>query len=83
VRNISHQIIPATSIQLGLINTLDDLLKRVLTPSNIKIESTHLCMMMRGVGKQNSSTTTSAFCGEFEKLETRNEFMKLVTSNLH
>jgi len=38
---------------------------------------------MRGVSKQNSVTTTSAFCGEFEKNETRIEFLKLITHQLH
>ncbi len=46
------------------------------------IEAKHLCMMMRGVQKQNSSTTTSAFFGEFEKIPTRSEFLKLVSANL-
>lgn len=46
------------------------------------IEAKHLCMMMRGVQKQNSVTTTSAFYGEFEKSPTRSEFLKLVSSNL-
>ena len=49
----------------------------------VVIEATHLCMMMRGVSKQNSVTTTSAFFGEFEKNETRSEFMKLISSKLH
>ncbi|MBA2248921.1 MAG: GTP cyclohydrolase I FolE [Chitinophagaceae bacterium] len=49
----------------------------------VVIEASHLCMMMRGVQKQNSVTTTSAFSGEFEKNETRSEFLKLISSNLH
>lgn len=49
----------------------------------VVIEASHLCMMMRGVSKQNSVTTTSAFYGEFEKNETRSEFMKLISANLH
>ncbi|MEJ7625295.1 MAG: GTP cyclohydrolase I FolE [Ferruginibacter sp.] len=49
----------------------------------VVIEASHLCMMMRGVQKQNSVTTTSAFSGQFEKNETRSEFMKLISSNLH
>lgn len=48
----------------------------------VVIEAVHMCMMMRGVQKQNSSTTTSAFTGEFDKMETRNEFLKLVSSHL-
>ena len=49
----------------------------------VVIEASHLCMMMRGVSKQNSVTTTSAFFGEFEKYPTRNEFLKLISSRLH
>lgn len=49
----------------------------------VVIEASHLCMMMRGVQKQNSVTTTSAFSGQFEKNETRSEFMKLISSGLH
>lgn len=49
----------------------------------VVIEASHLCMMMRGVSKQNSVTTTSAFSGEFEKYPTRNEFLKLISSKLH
>jgi GTP cyclohydrolase IA len=49
----------------------------------VVIEASHLCMMMRGVQKQNSVTTTSAFYGEFQKNETRTEFIKLISSNLN
>lgn len=48
----------------------------------VVIEAMHLCMMMRGVQKQNSVTTTSAFVGEFRKAETRAEFLKLITAKL-
>lgn len=48
----------------------------------VVIEARHLCMMMRGVQKQNSVTTTSAFSGQFEKTETRSEFLKLITGEL-
>ncbi len=48
----------------------------------VVIEAAHMCMMMRGVQKQNSVTTTSAFTGEFEKQETRSEFLQLISSNL-
>ncbi len=60
-------------------------IKESLNPLGVAvvIEASHLCMMMRGVGKQNSVTTTSAFCGEFEKNETRSEFLKLITNKLH
>ncbi|MCW5914393.1 MAG: GTP cyclohydrolase I FolE [Chitinophagaceae bacterium] len=48
----------------------------------VVIECEHLCMMMRGIEKQNSVTTTSAFIGEFEKQSTRNEFINLIQSDL-
>lgn len=48
----------------------------------VVIEASHMCMMMRGVQKQNSVTTTSAFTGAFERVQTRNEFMKLIASSL-
>ncbi|MFN3940071.1 MAG: GTP cyclohydrolase I [Chitinophagales bacterium] len=46
------------------------------------IEASHLCMMMRGVQKQNSVTTTSAFTGQFQKVETRSEFINLIGAKL-
>ncbi len=49
----------------------------------VVIEAQHLCMMMRGVQKQNSVTTTSAFTGEFRKVETRSEFLNLIGVKLH
>lgn len=60
-------------------------IKDTLNPLGVAvvIEASHLCMMMRGVQKQNSVTTTSAFWGEFEKNETRAEFTKLISSRLH
>lgn len=60
-------------------------IKETLNPLGVAvvIEAKHLCMMMRGVQKQNSVTTTSAFDGEFMKNPTRSEFLKLISSNLH
>jgi GTP cyclohydrolase I len=60
-------------------------IKDTLNPLGVAvvIEASHLCMMMRGVQKQNSVTTTSAFWGEFEKNETRSEFIRLIGSKLH
>ena len=66
-----------TQILHAIKDTLDPLGVAVV------IEASHLCMMMRGVQKQNSVTTTSAFWGEFEKNETRSEFTKLISSKLH
>jgi GTP cyclohydrolase I len=59
-------------------------IKETLNPLGVAvvIEAQHLCMMMRGVQKQNSETTTSAFDGEFHKNSTRSEFLKLISSNL-
>jgi len=48
----------------------------------IVIEAQHMCMMMRGVQKQSSVTTTSAFTGAFKAERTRNEFLRLITSDL-
>jgi GTP cyclohydrolase I len=49
----------------------------------VVIEAHHLCMMMRGVEKQNSAATTSAMLGSFRDDErTRNEFLQLVNSKL-
>jgi len=48
----------------------------------VVIEAAHMCMMMRGVQKQNSVTTTSAFTGEFKNVETRTEFLNLLGKKL-
>lgn len=48
----------------------------------VVIEASHMCMMIRGVQKQNSATTTSAFTGEFRNIETRTEFLTLISSKL-
>jgi GTP cyclohydrolase IA len=60
-------------------------IKESLNPLGVAvvIEAKHLCMMMRGVQKQNSVTTTSAFDGEFlQNHVTRNEFLKLISAKL-
>lgn len=48
----------------------------------VVIEAKHMCMMMRGVQKQNSTTTTSAFSGQFLQNETRSEFLRLISADL-
>jgi GTP cyclohydrolase I len=72
-------------VQERLTEQILNAVKDALNPLGVAvvIEASHLCMMMRGVTKQNSVTTTSAFCGEFEKHQTRSEFLKLITNNLH
>jgi GTP cyclohydrolase I len=60
-------------------------IKESLNPLGVAvvIEAKHLCMMMRGVQKQNSVTTTSAFDGELlNNHVTRNEFLKLISAKL-
>lgn len=72
-------------VQERLTEQILNAIKESLQPLGVAvvIEASHLCMMMRGVTKQNSVTTTSAFYGEFEKHETRSEFLKLITNKLH
>ena len=72
-------------VQERLTTQILDAIQDTLNPlgAAVVIEASHLCMMMRGVQKQNSVTTTSAFSGEFEKNETRSEFLKLISSKLH
>jgi GTP cyclohydrolase I len=45
----------------------------------VVIEAQHLCMVMRGIQKQHSIATTSAFTGEFEQERTRGEFLRLIS----
>jgi GTP cyclohydrolase I len=72
-------------VQERLTHQIMEVIKETLNPLGVAvvIEASHLCMMMRGVQKQNSVTTTSAFWGEFEKNETRSEFIRLIGSHLH
>ena len=72
-------------VQERLTHQILNAIKETLNPLGVAvvIEASHLCMMMRGVQKQNSVTTTSAFYGEFEKNSTRSEFMKLISARLH
>lgn len=71
-------------VQERLTEQILDCINDTLQPQGVAvvIEASHMCMMMRGVQKQNSVTTTSGFRGTFAKEETRNEFLKLISSNL-
>ncbi len=71
-------------VQERMTDEILNVIQETLNPLGVAvvIEASHMCMMMRGVQKQNSSTTTSAWSGEFKHQETRNEFLKLITSSL-
>lgn len=71
-------------VQERLTNEIRDCIQNTLNPIGVGvvIECRHLCMSMRGVQKQNSVTTTSAFTGEFLKEKTRTEFLNLIASKL-
>lgn len=71
-------------VQERLTVQIRDAIKDTLNPLGVAvvIEARHLCMMMRGVQKQNSITTTSSFDGEFLKDSTRSEFLRLIASDL-
>lgn len=71
-------------VQERLTIQIKDAIKETLNPLGVAVvvEARHLCMMMRGVQKQNSVTTTSAFDGEFHKNSTRSEFMRLIGTKL-
>lgn len=72
-------------VQERLTTQILQAIKETLNPLGVAvvIEAQHLCMMMRGVQKQNSVTTTSAFDGEFMKNATRSEFLKLISAKLY
>ncbi len=71
-------------VQERLTHQILGAIQETLEPQGVAvvIEAQHLCMMMRGVQKQNSVTTTSAFSGQFQDGTTRAEFMKLISSDL-
>jgi len=71
-------------VQERLTRQILECLDQTLKPQGVAviIEAAHMCMMMRGVQKQNSVTTTSAFTGAFNKQETRTEFLNLVQAKL-
>ena len=72
-------------IQERLTTQIKDCIQDTLNPLGVAVvvEATHMCMVMRGVQKQNSVTTTSDFTGAFEKVATREEFFKIISSKMH
>ena len=72
-------------VQERLTTQIKDAIQDTLKPLGVAvvIEAKHLCMVMRGVQKQNSVTTTSDFTGAFKREETRAEFIHLIGSKLH
>lgn len=71
-------------VQERLTNEIRDCINHTLKPAGVAvvIECKHMCMSMRGIQKQNSVTTTSAFTGEFENDSTRSEFLRLIAADL-
>lgn len=71
-------------VQERLTHQILDCINDTLKPAGVAvvIEASHMCMMMRGVQKQNSVTTTSGFRGAFENIETRTEFLNLINAKL-
>ena len=71
-------------VQERLTHQIRDAIRTALNPLGVAVvvEAKHLCMMMRGVEKQNSVTTTSAFDGAFQHEVTRSEFLRLISSKL-
>jgi GTP cyclohydrolase I len=72
-------------VQERLTIEIRDCINETLKPIGVAvvIEAHHLCMQMRGVGKQNSATTTSAFSGAFlNDPTTRKEFISLISGRL-
>ena len=71
-------------VQERLTTQIKEAIQSTLKPLGVAvvIEAKHLCMAMRGVQKQSSVTTTSDFTGAFERIETRNEFINLISAKL-
>lgn len=71
-------------LQERLTSQIKDCIHTTLKPLGVAvvIEAQHLCMQMRGIQKQHSITTTSDFTGAFERVATREEFIKLIGSKL-
>ena len=75
----SHRL----QVQERLTQQIKDCIQDTLHPlgTMVVVEAKHMCMQMRGIEKQNSITTTSAFSGAFNQAKTREEFMNLVHSD--
>jgi GTP cyclohydrolase I len=71
-------------VQERLTTEIRDCIQNTLKPLGVAvvIEAKHLCMLMRGIQKQNSVATTSAFTGQFEHEKTRSEFFRLISAKL-
>lgn len=71
-------------IQERLTMQIKNCIQDTLNPLGVAvvIEAQHLCMQMRGIQKQHSITTTSDFTGAFQKVATREEFIKLISTKL-
>ena len=71
-------------VQERLTLQIKECIQNTLSPLGVAvvIEAKHMCMCMRGIEKQNSVTTTSDFTGAFEKVATREEFIRLISSKL-
>ncbi len=71
-------------VQERLTTQIKECIQNTLNPLGVAvvIEARHMCMTMRGIEKQNSVTTTSDFTGAFEKVATREEFIRLIGTNL-
>lgn len=71
-------------VQERLTTEIRDCIQDTLNPIGVAvvIEAKHLCMQMRGIQKQNSAATTSAFTGAFEDEKTRSEFIRLISGKL-
>jgi GTP cyclohydrolase I len=72
-------------VQERMTRQIADAIQDAIAPQGVGvvIEARHLCMMMRGIEKQNSSTVTSAMVGCFREKETRAEFLSLVRPAMH
>jgi GTP cyclohydrolase I len=70
-------------VQERLTRQVAEALRDITAPRGVGVicEARHFCMMMRGVEKQHSGTTTSAMLGDFRRRETRHEFLSLVAYN--